>query len=360
MSSPANRPDAVTPTAAAKAPLVSVILPTWNGKATLTEAARSILDQTFTDLELIIADDGSTDGTVDMVRALALADPRVVPLYLEHGGLSATPNAALGVVRGEYVAMMDHDDISLPERFARQVAYLNANPGIVAVGTDYVTFSTPDVVPRHCTGLANYPFDMAAFPPVCSHPMHPTIMIRTAALKKIGGYRLEFSHVAHDVDMFIRLRTQGEFANIPEVLFRYRHHEKNTSFLRREAGSLLVTLCMLSGVARHYGRADDAALVRIAAGEKFEAIDVYKALLSADYPVQLLVDYFDVAKSIGSAADLKGAMAVTGRALASGAALRVKAQIANRFFRRLTGALPKLGKRRRSKRQNVPANADPV
>jgi glycosyltransferase involved in cell wall biosynthesis len=340
-------------------PRVSVILPTWNGKAALTEAVRSILDQSFTDFELIIADDGSTDSTVELVRALAASDPRIVPLYLDHGGLCATPNAAIAVARGELIAMMDHDDISLPLRFERQVAFLNANPIVVAVGTDYVTFSTADIGERRCAGLPSYPFDMSAFPPVCPHPMHPTIMIRAAALKKIGGYRHEFAHVGHDVDMFIRLRVEGSFANLPEVLFRYRHHAQNTSFVRREAGSLLVTLCTLSGVARHYGRSDEIALTHIAAGRHREAIEAYKALLINDYPVQSLMDYHDVARSVGAAITLKGALSVTGRTLVSNATLRVKTGIVSRCFRRITGAIPRLRTRRRQKRHSTSLPVEP-
>src|SRR5207237_7493623 len=118
-----------------QAPRVSVLLPVWNGEAFLEQAMESILRQTLSSFELIVIDDGSTDRTAAIADEFASRDDRVRVLRRPHEGLSATLNAGIAAARGEYVARMDADDISVPDRLQKQVAYLDAHPGSVALGT---------------------------------------------------------------------------------------------------------------------------------------------------------------------------------------------------------------------------------
>ena len=118
------------------APTVSVITPTWERRAFVGDAIESVLAQTFEDLELVIADDGSTDGTADMIEARYGSDPRVVLLRLEHQGVSAARNAALEQSRGRYVAFLDSDDVMRPTCLTSQVACLEANPDAAMVHCD--------------------------------------------------------------------------------------------------------------------------------------------------------------------------------------------------------------------------------
>jgi len=117
-----------------QAPRVSVLLPVWNGEAFLEQAMESILRQTLSSFELIVIDDGSTDRTAAIAEEFASRDTRVRVLRRLHERFSGTLNAGIAAARGEYVARMDADDISLPVRLQKQVAYLDANPECVAIG----------------------------------------------------------------------------------------------------------------------------------------------------------------------------------------------------------------------------------
>ncbi|HEX7809479.1 MAG TPA: glycosyltransferase family 2 protein, partial [Thermoanaerobaculia bacterium] len=114
---------------------VSVLLPVWNGERFLAEAVESVLRQTHESLELIVIDDGSSDGSLAIAEEFAARDSRVVVIHTPHRGLPSALNAGTAVARGRYVARMDADDVSLPTRLARQTEYLDANIDVVAVGS---------------------------------------------------------------------------------------------------------------------------------------------------------------------------------------------------------------------------------
>src|SRR5262245_22908484 len=115
-------------------PQMSVLLPVYNAERYLRQSVRSVLDQTFSDFELLAADDGSTDLSLSILQEIASTDPRVRVISRENRGLVETLNELIGVSRGRYLARMDADDRCLPQRFDRQVAYLNEHPDCVAVG----------------------------------------------------------------------------------------------------------------------------------------------------------------------------------------------------------------------------------
>lgn len=114
--------------------MVSVTLPCWNAAATLPACLNSLLAQTWRDFEIVAVDDGSTDRTAAVLREFAAKDARVRPFFLQHGGVVAAANAALEKSRGKYVARMDADDLSLPERLASQVGWLETRPKVGLVG----------------------------------------------------------------------------------------------------------------------------------------------------------------------------------------------------------------------------------
>src|SRR4051812_12237605 len=115
-------------------PQVSILMPVYNARPYIAAAVESILSQTFTDWECIIIDDGSTDGSLEILQSFAQRDKRIVLISRPNRGLVATLNEGLEHVHGEYVMRMDADDLSRPERMEQQVAYLRAHPEIVAVG----------------------------------------------------------------------------------------------------------------------------------------------------------------------------------------------------------------------------------
>ena len=125
-----------------KEPLISVVIPIYNAGRYLEQAMQSVLEQTFGDFEVIAVDDGSTDETPQLLAAMALRDRRVKQLHLErNSGIVKALNEGVRVASGMYIARMDADDISLPERFEQQIAFLSANPDIGLLGVGYWTMN---------------------------------------------------------------------------------------------------------------------------------------------------------------------------------------------------------------------------
>src|SRR5205823_5164972 len=120
-----------------RGPLISVLMPTFNVRNYVEKAIKSILDQSVTDFELIVQDDGSSDTTLAVVERLAASDGRIVvaPPFETNRGLVAARNALLAMAKGRFIAWMDADDAAMPDRFAKQVAYLESNPEVGALGT---------------------------------------------------------------------------------------------------------------------------------------------------------------------------------------------------------------------------------
>src|SRR5213082_3006291 len=123
-------------------PVVSVLMPVYNAQRYLPAAVESILGQTFRDFEFIIIDDGSTDRSGEILRKFAAEDPRIKLISRPNTGYVVALNEALSCASGEFVARMDADDISLPTRFERQVAYLREHTDCVLVGTNVITMDS--------------------------------------------------------------------------------------------------------------------------------------------------------------------------------------------------------------------------
>ena len=165
---------------------ISVLLPLYNGEAYIREAVESVLAQTWRDFELLILDDGSRDGSLAIVQEIARRDPRVRVIARENRGLTETLNELLTVARGQLIARMDADDVCLPDRFARQVAFLDANPGVVCVGGDIEMI---DERGRFLTALTMPEGDeeiqrlaITGHVPIS----HPTVMMRAGVLYTMG------------------------------------------------------------------------------------------------------------------------------------------------------------------------------
>jgi glycosyltransferase involved in cell wall biosynthesis len=201
-----------------KEPMVTVLMPVYNGEKHLREALESILNQTYTDFEFLIIDDGSTDRSVEIVDSYN--DPRI--RLVKNGTnlkLITTLNWGLNIARGKYIARMDCDDISLPERLAKQVDFLEENPQIGLCGTWAKTIGV------HEGTIYRYPTD----PEVlkcrllfhCSL-LHPSIMMRKdiVILNQLQ-YSKEYLH-AEDYGFFVAMSRITKLANLPEVLLLYR------------------------------------------------------------------------------------------------------------------------------------------
>jgi glycosyltransferase involved in cell wall biosynthesis len=209
-------------------PRVSVLMTTRNGARTIGESIASILAQTFEDFELVVVDDASDDTTAALLAAIA--DPRLRVLTNEHRlGVVGARNAGFALCRGTYLAALDHDDLAAPERLARQVALLDAAPEVVLAGTR-IRELHPDG--RAIEDGFRRPETTAAMR-WHLHLRNPftysSVMVRTDAIRRVGGFVRECALYADDFDLYHRLARAGEIAMLPDLLCTYRLHAGNVT-----------------------------------------------------------------------------------------------------------------------------------
>jgi len=200
-------------------PRVSVIMPVYNAEPFVGQALKSILDQTFRDFELIIVDDGSGDRSREIVHSFH--DERIVSI--ENGrnlGLTASLNVGLEKARGEFIARQDADDLSLPERLEKQVAFLDSHPTVGLVGCALTVIND---VGNALTAIPSVvePLEISAVLSQRNPIAHGTAVIRRTCLEKTGPYREEFPY-AQDYDLWLRIAEIAEVANIPGLLYQWR------------------------------------------------------------------------------------------------------------------------------------------
>ncbi len=207
-------------------PLVSVIMPVYNGERFLCEAVDSILSQTFRDFEFIVIDDGSADNTPAILRQYCRKDGRIIWLRKsKNEGIVAALNSGLDHARGKYIARMDADDISLPERLEKQVRYLESNLGTGVLGSSAQIIDQqgkPLFVVRFPETHALILWSLHFHCPI----IHPTVMARRDFFLRAGGYRSSWPH-AEDYDLWARMVYQSIFHNLGEVLLQLRKHDAN-------------------------------------------------------------------------------------------------------------------------------------
>lgn len=201
----------------------------YNTERYLREAIESILTQTLGDFELVIVDDGSTDNSPSILNDFATQDSRIKLITQANAGIGAATNRAIAESRGEYLAIMDSDDISLPNRLALQKAFLDRHPNIGAVGSQWRILT----IDERDAGIDTHPVDSETietlmFAYFSLH--HPTTMIRRQAIERDGAYSKDRACLVPDYDLFMRMLLTGcKFANLPEVLFIWRKNPASTT-----------------------------------------------------------------------------------------------------------------------------------
>lgn len=217
-------------------PLVSVVMPVWNRERFLAAAIDSVLSQTYRNFELIIVDDGSEDSSVDIIRSYQSRDDRIRFISMpSNQGHSVAKNLGIEAATGEYIAFMDSDDISLPDRLRRQVSFLQDNPEIDAVGP-YAQETSEDLSPvpekaRFMSRLAcDHTLILFDHYTVARAMIVGALMIRAGLLRTMGGFDPAIRYSAEG-DFFHRLfQIAGvRVANIPEILYLARYHDANWS-----------------------------------------------------------------------------------------------------------------------------------
>lgn len=212
------------------APLVSIILPVYNGATYLQQTLDSIKAQTLTDWELIAIDDGSKDDSLKILRDFAASEPRARIISRGNRGLIATLNEGVQAARGTWIARIDADDICLPERLEKQIAWAEKQRadlcgGIIErIGIDA---GHSWVFPASTQGIYAWLLFRSAF-------AHPTIIIKRELALKFP-YSADFLH-AEDYELWTRLAlAKVPMTNIPEKVLQYRVHEEQVSTAKKDA-----------------------------------------------------------------------------------------------------------------------------
>ncbi len=243
-------------------PLVSVVLPVYNGAAFLSEALDSLFAQTFTDYELIVIDDGSTDRTSEILQQVQ--DSRLtVYRHAQNQGLVAALNSGWQQASGSYIAIMNADDVCLPERLAQQTAFLNRHPDVGLLGTATEAINHAGEFQRLNLSLTQP--GVIGWELFFKCPLaHPTVMIRRSLLVQTGGYRQERRY-AEDYDLWTKIAPLTRMANLPDVLLRYRVWPETITARNRQPMEIQSTLICQEIVSRGLDRdisLRDAAILR--------------------------------------------------------------------------------------------------
>lgn len=203
-------------------PIVSVVMPVYNAEKYVEEAVLSILEQSFQDFEFIIVDDSSIDRTPDILNLFT--DSRIRLIFSEkNGGNYLARNRGCRLAKGKYIAVMDADDVALPEKLERQVVFMEENPEVLACGTGYRLMGENKSIVEATEWEDIRYILMKTF---CM--LHPTILFRRDMMEKAGFYRTE-SRYAEDYDLILRLARWGKVVNISDILLERRRHEEQIS-----------------------------------------------------------------------------------------------------------------------------------
>jgi len=210
-------------------PKVTVLMPVYNGEKYIREAIESILRQTFTDFEFLIVNDGSTDKSIEIIQSYN--DSRIKLVNNERNlGLIATLNKGLDLARGKYIARMDCDDISLPERLKKQVEFMNTHPEVGACGTRVKTIGDKVCI-RECRVDHDLMRCRLIFEPVIAHP---SVILRKSLIDKFSlRYDPRFIK-AEDYEFWVRCSDNFSLTNINQTLLLYRLNPEQTGRMYTE------------------------------------------------------------------------------------------------------------------------------
>ena len=216
-------------------PIVSVILPTYDRLPLLRKAIASVAGQTFSDWELIVVDDGSTDGTREYLEAID--DRRVRPIVLEHRGITSARNAGLRLARGEWVAFHDSDDLWLPEKLEWQLRRVAVQPSCRWSYTGYSLIDAEGVLLQERSNLLPAPISGHILEPLLRFEAStavPTMLVQRSLIEEIGGFDATMLFLS-DYDFILRLAARSEVCALSETLALVREHPGRTTTHLRDA-----------------------------------------------------------------------------------------------------------------------------
>lgn len=232
-------------------PTLSVVMPVYNAGKYLKESIDSVLSQSFSDFEFIIVDDASTDNSYKILKDYAKKDKRI-KLFKNSTNQKqgATVTKALNEAKGEYIARMDADDVSLKYRFAKQIEYLNSHSNTVAVGSQCYLIDKKGksigekVFPTSFDKVYDYLFE---FCPV----QQPTMMFAVKRLPSDFAFYDHGMSPVEDVELLLKLFKYGKVENMPDYLLKYRIHGENSSLINLRKSFFLTFISRMRGILIH-------------------------------------------------------------------------------------------------------------
>ena len=215
-------------------PLVSIVMPIYNSETYLDEAILSIIHQTYKNWELLIINEfGSNEEGKRIINRYAAIDSRIRLIQnSERLGIAESLNEGLRQAKGEYIARMDGDDISLPERIEKQVEFMESNNDILLCGVQVEVFGSEKWDWKLETDPARIRTDALFYSPC----VHPTILFRRDVINKYNVFYNKDYKASEDYDFFTRILEFGEIANLKEVLFKYRLYGTNATYINNNIG----------------------------------------------------------------------------------------------------------------------------
>lgn len=232
----------------------SVLMPVFNAEQYIDDAVESVLAQTFQDFELLLLNDGSTDGTLKKLEAFAARDTRCKVFNGPNTGIVATLNKGLQLAKGQLIFRMDSDDICLATRFQQQVDYMSQHPECLVLGAAiYLIDDAGRRIAQMGALVGHLAIDAANLVGTGAQMCHPTWVMRRDPIVQLGGYREAFRH-AEDLDLLLRAAEIGELHNLQEVLLLYRQHFSSIGYSKRKE-QVLATQLAISEACRRRGMA---------------------------------------------------------------------------------------------------------
>ncbi|HPC94846.1 MAG TPA: glycosyltransferase [Sedimentisphaerales bacterium] len=209
-------------------PAVTVLMSCYNASRYVSKAVESILAQSYQDHEFIIVNDGSTDGTLEMLRGYSAKDGRIRILDKANTGLADSLNAGMQMAQGEWIARLDADDVALPERLAAQMAYVGSHPGTVLLGSGFIEIDgTGKALRTYRYPASRQKYVRRIQRTGCFAP-HSSCLYHKATVERLGGFNPRFLR-SQDADLWFRLFLVGEVAALPQPLVKIRKHGNNIS-----------------------------------------------------------------------------------------------------------------------------------
>ncbi len=210
-------------------PLISVLMPVYNTESFISQAIESILNQSFSDFELIIVDDGSTDNSLAIAKQYESLDSRIKIYSQTNQGISKTRNYLVSLASSEYLAWMDSDDVSMPLRLGKQYDYFQNHEDLVAIGTKSLMVDEQDLpICVWESPLEHEEIDRWHIDGGGGAIIFPSAMMRKQAVQNLGGFDVNLTG-AEDLSLFLMLAEVGKLENMNELLLHYRQHIKSIS-----------------------------------------------------------------------------------------------------------------------------------